>query len=161
MQLREASLPPSLGGVGGVGGSSVYVDAEGSFSPTRSGEIAESLVRHAKAMQEKRGADGAMTEPRRLPTSLTGAASRPPRSECDIIHVFRVNDEASNGRHSAYPALVLQPPPGLWPPFRAVESMAFHCRYMPNVASRNRSRVHLGVPRGPCPRALLAVILVN
>ena len=32
---------------------------------------------------------------------------------------------------------------------------------MPNVASRNRSRVHLGVPRRPCPRALLAVILVN
>ena len=102
-----------------------------------------------------------MTEPRRLPTSLTGAALRPPRSECDIIHVFRVNDEASNGRHSAFPALVLQPPPGLWPPSRAVDLIAFRFPTMPNVASRNRSRVHLGVPHRPCPRALLAVILVN
>ena len=98
----EASLPPSS-----LGGSSVYVDAEGSFSPTRSDEIAESLVRLAKAMQEKRGAVGAMTEPRRLPTSLTGAASQ--RSERDI-HVFRVHDEASNERHSAVPVLALQPP---------------------------------------------------
>ena len=93
-----------------------------------------------------------MTEPRRLPTSLTGAASRPQRSECDI-HVFRVHDEASNERHFAFPALVLQPPPGLWPPSCAVDIIAFHYPTMPNVASRNRSRVHLGVPRRPCPRA--------
>ena len=50
-----------------------------------------------------------------------------------------MHDEASNERHFAFPALVLQPPPGLWPPSCAVDIIAFHYPTMPNVASRNRS----------------------
>lgn len=73
-----------------------------------------------------------------------------------------MNDEASNERHSAFPALVLQPPPGLWPPSRAVDSMTFHYRSMPNVASRNRSLASIWAFLGNLAlEHELAVILFN
>ena len=87
MQLCvDAALPKEFGG---VGGSSCYIDSEGSFSPERCWDMAEALVNHVT--------NSARNSAQRRPSSRVKVVPKNFSSDSilDSIHVFRCHDETS------------------------------------------------------------------
>lgn len=107
---------------GGVGGSAVYIDAEGSFHAMRALQMAEALVQRLRA--------GAATEAQR-----EAALRLEPGRMLDQIYVYRVHD-AIEQLAAIRAAAELQPPPSTTTasssdPIRLVivDSVAFHLRH--------------------------------
>lgn len=120
MQLCvNASLPQH---VGGVSGSAVYIDTEGSFTPERCESMAIALVKHVQK-SAKQG----------VPEWFT------PDNILDNIHVFRVYDEATQMATLEYlPEFIAQQRAR---PIRLIvlDSIAFHYRGNTDFMERTRS----------------------
>ncbi|CAB9525025.1 and recombination protein RadA [Seminavis robusta] len=131
MQLSvDARLPIQYGG---VEGTAVYIDTEGSFSPERCYTMASALVDHVKKSAEKRKTQCPPTPQWFQPNTIMQG-----------IHVFRAHDEA------AQMSIVMGLPDFLrdqeqqGSPVKAVvvDSIAFHYRCAPpggNYLARTRS----------------------
>lgn len=136
----DARLPHTFGG---VEGEAVYLDTEGSFSPERCWDMADSLVRHVAgiARKRKRGAFGASQDG----SAPSGEGSRPisgpdapglpawfnPSDILAGIHVLRVHDAAAQSAAIRnLPALLRSRRERGGIPVRAVviDSVAFHYR---------------------------------
>jgi RAD51-like protein 2 len=113
MQLAvTARLPVCLGG---VEGETLYVDAEGTFSPERCWSMAGALASHVQSVQRKRRQGVG------IPSWFT------PQAILQGIHVYRVHDEAAQSAALYSLERRLRENPGK---FRliVIDSIAFHIR---------------------------------
>jgi RAD51-like protein 2 len=141
MQLCvDARLPAAYGG---VEGEAVYVDSEGSFSPERCLDMAESLVRHVRRSAERRarGGSGSGGSNSAADGGGNGGSSGSllpswfnPSTILDGIHVIRVHDMAAQTCAIRNLAALLRSRRENGTPVRAVviDSVAFHYRASPH-----------------------------
>ncbi len=116
MQLCvDTKLPKSFGG---TDGHSVYIDAEGSFSPERCYDMAQALVKHLKGSVERSNGQ------KRLPEHYTA------ETILNSIHVFRVYDETSQSATIQSMPEFVEKMQGMGTPIKLliVDSIAFHYR---------------------------------
>ena len=138
----DARLPRAYGG---VEGEAVYIDSEGSFSPERCLDMAESLVKHVQRSAERRarGANdgGGGSSNGNANANGNGTTSNGilpswfnPSTILDGIHVIRVHDMAAQTCAIHNLANLLQSRRDSGTPVRAVvvDSVAFHYRASPN-----------------------------
>ena len=137
----DARLPRAYGG---VEGEAVYIDSEGSFSPERCLDMAESLVKHVQRSAERRarGAnDGGGGSSNGNTNGSNGILPSwfNPSTILDGIHVIRVHDMAAQTCAIHNLANLLQSRRDSGTPVRAVvvDSVAFHYRASPNDVAGN------------------------
>lgn len=141
----DARLPAAYGG---VQGEAVYIDSEGSFSPERCLDMAESLVKHVQRSAERRarGASDGGGGSSNANANANGNTSNGilpswfnPSTILDGIHVIRVHDMAAQTCAIHNLANLLQSRRDNGTPVKAVvvDSVAFHYRASPNDAAGN------------------------
>ena len=171
----DARLPAAYGG---VEGEAVYIDSEGSFSPERCLDMAESLVKHVQRSAERR-ARGAGTGTGNNSSSTNNASSADgggssavlpswfnPSTILDGIYVIRVHDMAAQTCAIHNLASLLRSRRDNGTPVRAVvvDSVAFHYRASPNdsYGGRTKSLTRLAAALSDLAREHdVAVLAVN
>lgn len=148
----DARLPAAFGG---VEGEAIYIDSEGSFSPERCLDMAESLVKHVQRSAERRargasdgggGGGGSSNVNANANANVNGSNSNGilpswfnPSTILDGINVIRVHDMAAQTCAIHNLANLLQSRRDSGTPVKAVvvDSVAFHYRASPNDAAGN------------------------
>lgn len=150
MQLCiSVQIPPTFGG---VAGSAVYIDTEGSFTPERVAQMADAALQHL----EKTAAS------RRLPVwSTAGGAPATKEDLMANIHVFRVHDhveQLATVRH--LPVFLTQHPDVK---LIVLDSVAFHFRHAySDVGLRTRMLIKMAQQLNELANKLaIGVVIVN